>query len=538
MRLKELRFVGFRRFTDLTITDLPDTARLIVLAGPNGTGKSSIFDGLRTWQFTLGFNYGWDETYGHKKGSPKVDWTQHVRVAFHGDQYPKHGDVAGLIYLRSAFRHDPDFSLANVSVMPDPTQNQRTMKTIDHDASVSENYQRLIMQSLEMVFEENPETEQMPRKELRDAILGEVRRSMSNVFDDLTVEEVSGIGKPSSPATFLFSKGQSKRFLYKNLSAGEKALFDLILDIVIKRSHFSDSVWCIDEPEAHIGTRAQARLLREMYRLLPVGSQLILASHSIGLMKEAVRIGAERPGEVVFLDMDGHDFDAVTVIRPTVPDRAFWQRSLDVALDDLAALVSPREVVMCEGRPGASKGKNADFDAKCYRTIFHPQFPDTDFLSVGNSDDASNDTLGLGVALQTLTPGTKIIRLIDRDLRTDEEIDLAGKQGVQVLSRRHIESFLYDDEVLTALCHQYGRSDLVSEILSLKQDAIKAATTRGKDADDIKAAAGDIYNGVRTKLNIRQPGSNQYAFATAMLAPLIRPGMSVYDELRKCIFAS
>jgi len=38
---------SFKRFHDLVISDLPASARLIVLAGPNGTGKSSLFDALR-----------------------------------------------------------------------------------------------------------------------------------------------------------------------------------------------------------------------------------------------------------------------------------------------------------------------------------------------------------------------------------------------------------------------------------------------------------------------------------------------------------
>ena len=44
MRIKTVRLNNYKRFTELTIADLPETARLVVLVGPNGTGKSSIFD--------------------------------------------------------------------------------------------------------------------------------------------------------------------------------------------------------------------------------------------------------------------------------------------------------------------------------------------------------------------------------------------------------------------------------------------------------------------------------------------------------------
>ncbi len=44
MRIKSVCLKNYKRFTELTISGLPATARLAVLVGPNGTGKSSVFD--------------------------------------------------------------------------------------------------------------------------------------------------------------------------------------------------------------------------------------------------------------------------------------------------------------------------------------------------------------------------------------------------------------------------------------------------------------------------------------------------------------
>ena len=44
MRIAELHAVNFKRFTDLTITDIPPEARVVVLVGLNGSGKSCVFD--------------------------------------------------------------------------------------------------------------------------------------------------------------------------------------------------------------------------------------------------------------------------------------------------------------------------------------------------------------------------------------------------------------------------------------------------------------------------------------------------------------
>ena len=44
MRVKTVRLVEFKRFDDLTIDLGPTPKKIIALVGPNGCGKSSIFD--------------------------------------------------------------------------------------------------------------------------------------------------------------------------------------------------------------------------------------------------------------------------------------------------------------------------------------------------------------------------------------------------------------------------------------------------------------------------------------------------------------
>ncbi len=49
MKIKSVIARKFKRFADLEIVDLPESARLVVLAGPNGFGKSSLFDAFFTF---------------------------------------------------------------------------------------------------------------------------------------------------------------------------------------------------------------------------------------------------------------------------------------------------------------------------------------------------------------------------------------------------------------------------------------------------------------------------------------------------------
>ena len=53
MKIKSIKLKDFKRFTDLTIKDLPETAKLVVMIGPNGCGKSSVFDALNCYTYII-----------------------------------------------------------------------------------------------------------------------------------------------------------------------------------------------------------------------------------------------------------------------------------------------------------------------------------------------------------------------------------------------------------------------------------------------------------------------------------------------------
>ena len=149
--------------------------------------------------------------------------------------------------------------------------------------------------------------------------LGEIRRQLQKVIPELKIESP---GNPFKVQTFRFSKGTAQKYNYMNLSGGEKAAFDLLLDYVIKRGEFDDTVFCIDEPEAHLNPRVHGKMLEALLDLTQDKSQLWIATHAIGMLRRARDLYFEKPGQVVFLDFE-HDFDRPQVLRPIVPDRLF-----------------------------------------------------------------------------------------------------------------------------------------------------------------------------------------------------------------------
>jgi hypothetical protein len=273
------------------------------------------------------------------------------------------------------------------------------------------------------------------------------------------------------------------------------------------------------------------KMLDALLGLVEPRCQLWIATHAVGMMRRARDLYYQRPGEIVFLDFD-QDFDKPQVLRPLVPDRAFWERSLAVALDDMAALVAPKTIVACES--GSKDGNPGEgYDAAIYNEIFGGEFPEVRFISIGAATHMEGDRFLVLQAVGNLTKGTTVIRLIDRDGMTDREKAEQEAKGYRVLGRRHIESYLYDKEVLVKLCVKMGRADQIDAVMDAKTASLTAAAER-HPPDHMKAASGRLFSKIKLILGVQGKSSN--AFMRDVLAPLIIPGMEIYDELKRDLF--
>lgn len=540
MRIKSIELKNFKRFTHLTVDSIPETAKLVVLVGPNGSGKTSFMEAMNHFYKYLGYqvigdfhylsktsnsiNYGYSEWYNL---APKM-----VNIHFHDLKFANkisQDDVKGHFYFRSAYRNEPDFQIQAMQKQDDPTQSVRLSTLIQNDQTVSSNYQRLIANTISGVYDTSNDTKSVAT--LRDELIGKIHMAISRVFEDL---EFSSVGEPLTNGNFYFTKGTTKDFSYQNLSAGEKSAFDLILDMVVQSKYYPDAVYCIDEPELHMHTKLQGKVLRELYLLIPGSSQLWVSTHSIGMLQEAEDIEKENPGTVVFLDFGNRDFDTDQIIQPSRIGKAVMDKFYELAFGDFAKLLLPKTIVFCEG--DSNGGKRKDFDKTIYSTIFADTHPEAFFISGGSCNDIENIEKTSGEIIRTLLTGTQVIKIVDRDNRSDKEVSELMAKGIKVLQERNLESYLLDDSVLKKLCESAGKPEEYDECTREKAAAMKASIDRGNAPDDYKSARGDIYNSLKQRLQLTRCGNNADTFIRDTLAPLITPDMDVYKKLNAEIF--
>jgi len=189
----------------------------------------------------------------------------------------------------------------------------------------------------------------------------------------------------------------------------------------------------------------------------------------------------------------------------------------------------PSNIVVCEGNLLGTARKS--FDASIYGMILSKSSKNITFISGGSCNDIEKEDHAPTLVLKNLMPETKIIKLLDRDDRSDQEVEELLQNNIHVTTRRNLESYLLDDEVIEEYLKSIEKNDKLTDALRIKADALRASVDRGNPNDDFKSASGDFFTKLKQELGLIRVGNRSDAFLKDTLAPVIKPGMRVFEEI-------
>lgn len=433
MRIKKIELKNFKRFSDLTIGDIPETSKLVLLIGSNGSGKSSLFDAfdwLSRGQHKLR-TQDWINYYPKTKDSEPstvVEFYDGSLVEKIGDLVSKGREITKKFFGRSSIRIVP--KITNESKLSQVLSDQDSPDTyIQNDRRFINDialYIDNIDQALRGIVFRGEDVN--PKQIFRESI-EPLNESLLNIFGGnknttIQIHEYFG-AKNQEPAKLIFKKGSSE-INYDLLSHGEKQVVILLINFIVRQDLYKDSIIFIDEMDCHLNTSLQYSLLKEIVeRWIPDNSQLWTASHALGFIDYAKQsYGAST------IDFDLLDFDQPQTLIPLTKDDLDVYE-IAIPKEMFSKLLFGKEIILCEGQNDKLYSK-IGFEDKVFSGVDGSGLL---FLKIKNLKDEN------------------IKGLRDRDWLSDIEIQRIKQKypNYKILNYRNFENYLYHPDNLSEL---------------------------------------------------------------------------------------
>ena len=446
MKIKKIHLKDFRRFTDLTIdlSELGKAPKLVLLIGPNGSGKSCVFDAFEAVNaynkkhldsnrpeneyYTKGDKDDFEVDIQYSRNGKEGGWKRKINYS-NTSQIPKNA-----FYGRSSFRQIPEINKKSLgeSKLGFEHDVDRPQKYIGRDQRFENDIGYIIEKLLNEIFGAPSD---LTTGEIREKYIDPINEAFNRIFglENGIALELIRFKPPleGKPAEINFRKGQSE-FHYNQLSAGEKEIFNILLNLLARSDYYQDTIYFFDEIDLHLNTSLQYRFLREITEhWIPENCQLWTASHSLGFIDYASDYN-----HAAILDFDELDFDQPQVLKPEPKDR-FEIFEIAVSREHLDKLMQGKTIIFSENKD----------------TVYFNELGLENIVFFRGNDKRD-------VFHKTLNMGEHYMGLVDRDYLTDQEIANieATYSNLRILRYYSIENYLFHPENLKAYYEQQGKA--------------------------------------------------------------------------------
>jgi AAA15 family ATPase/GTPase len=444
MRIKELNLKNFKRFTDLQIKNIPADAKLVLLIGTNGSGKSSVFDAFEWYMLDesprdkAGNLFKQEDYYKKDKLHPTSVSIDGYNVNFYTKISPNH---EGYVTPNTRLSKQTFFGRPSMRIVPrlinDNYDEQAITQNsdgpehfIDFDTRFQSDVKKFtwdINKALREPLFQGKATVDLKAISLN--FIEPVNLSLMRIFGsepttNIRIANYQEAGNtPSEPAKIIFSKGNSL-INYDLLSHGEKQVIIILLNFIVRSKYFQDTIYYIDEMDVHLNTTLQYTLLKEITEYwIPENCQLWTATHALGFIEYA-----KDTDHSVILDFDNLDFDEKQVLEPISKQ---LDEIFEVAIPraSLRKILGNRKIVLCEN-------KNYEL-----------------YSLMGLDDFIFTDVLNSNSVFLKIKRDKTLFGLRDRDFLTDKEIhELTNKfSNYKILRYYCFENYLYHPENVAEL---------------------------------------------------------------------------------------
>nr|WP_236676353.1 AAA family ATPase [Chryseolinea lacunae] len=451
MKIKKLSLNNFKRFTNLTIDNIPGAAKLVLLIGSNGSGKSSIFDAFELFNSlgkSQGIAEGWEYYRKAKNKNIEIALTTQNDVVWSTDETTTKTftNAGNPFYGRTSFRQVPRLTRTTLGTSFDfSNDTDRPRLFIEKDNRFENDIEKITETILKDFFRSNNSKEQ-----IRDRYILPINNALKNIFGEGngTKLQLIEIIPPleGKVAQINFRKGDSE-IHYNFLSAGEKEVFNLLVNLLSRAALYQDTIYFLDEIDLHLNTKLQFNLIKEVSEnWIPATCQLWTATHSLGFIEYA-----KQSADSVIIDFDDFDFDLPRVLSPLPKDNPDVYE-IAVGKEFLPALFRQMDIYFVENK-----------DRDYYASV---GIANAIFVSDNNRNNVYHK-------VRTTT----YKGIVDRDFLSDDDITQIVRQypNLKVLRYYSIENYMYHPDNLNAYFQAkhlpFDKATYIADLTKAKNDA-------------------------------------------------------------------
>jgi predicted ATPase len=500
----KIKTVEIRNLRNIAYVRLDDLGPLVILAGQNGTGKSTILEAIGIWKTLATGAYGGQERLSEvleiiRAGTDEASISVAIVLtaqelhALTGSSDPIDNGDAETVYGRTivlkrgqnqSLMSMPFEDLAQPPGIPfprdrdsrpeapifdyygphrimqggqfqsNPSQNTAAVEEVSRLPGRGQISKRDLRQFLfnidERVFyqvadqiEEFKESGSAPIIDLskRPDDFADLRALLHVVLPDLTFSRV--VRQRNRPTDFLFRVSGGHEVSIDHLSSGEKEVLMIFLELF--RTNPNNSIIMIDEPELHLNASVESRIIPYILQSLVQArnNQVWIATHSTAILSTAPDASLYK------ISHPTHGCDNQSAAVGASVTRAAVLRDL---VGELGIFTTADRFVFIEGE---SSGKS--IDKRVLELLFPALAPRVVFIPSGQQLSVQAVARKVQDILAEEIPFGEFFAIRDRDRLSDDEVRrLEKSRRFRVLPRCMIENFLLDEVLWVELFRRRG----------------------------------------------------------------------------------
>lgn len=242
--------------------------------------------------------------------------------------------------------------------------------------------------------------------------------------------------EPDPQKSQLFYQHEGQSFPITALSSGEREVVNIVFDFLLRNP--SDCIVVFDEPELHLHPELSYRLIQTL-RTAGARNQFIFCTHSAEI------ISASLDNSVIFIAPPKQP-PINQAIRVTENDDT--HQALRLVGQSIGIVALGKKIVLIEGQHGS-------LDKQTYGAVLQGRFPDLVLVPSGGKGFIQSFGSLNDLVLKRTIWGVSFFMLCDADAvppgRDLERLTELSQGRMQVLKRYHLENYFLDEAVIARM---------------------------------------------------------------------------------------